>query len=215
MQGVLSGLRVLELGQVLAGPFAGAIFGDLGAEVIKLERADGGDDARRMGPAFHGEDSLTFQVFNRGKQSVALDLKSEQGRADFERLAASADVFIHNLRPDASLLEIPLRVSILCIDIGACLGALRVFQPAVRVHDFRAEIIVSHGLRFNGRRRGQSNAVAAMSLLRLHDRAETKREDEKRGSSGTHHGKYLRGKKVVANRIRERDRMGETKPVAR
>lgn len=99
MQGVLSGLRVLELGQVLAGPFAGAIFGDLGAEVVKLERADGGDDARRMGPAFHGEDSLTFQVFNRGKQSVALDLKSERGRADFERLAASTDVFIHNLRP--------------------------------------------------------------------------------------------------------------------
>jgi formyl-CoA transferase len=99
MQGVLSGLRVLELGQVLAGPFAGAIFGDLGAEVVKLERADGGDDGRRMGPAFHGDDSLVFQVFNRGKQSVALDLRSEQGRADFERLAAGADVFIHNLRP--------------------------------------------------------------------------------------------------------------------
>ena len=62
MQGVLSGLRVLELGQVLAGPFAGAIFGDLGAEVVKLERADGGDDGRRMGPAFHGDDSLVFQV---------------------------------------------------------------------------------------------------------------------------------------------------------
>ncbi len=99
MQGVLSGLRVLELGQVLAGPFAGAIFGDLGAEVIKLERADGGDDGRRMGPAFHGDDSLVFQVFNRGKQSVALDLKSDAGRDDFERLAATADVFIHNLRP--------------------------------------------------------------------------------------------------------------------
>jgi crotonobetainyl-CoA:carnitine CoA-transferase CaiB-like acyl-CoA transferase len=97
--GVLEGLRVLELGQVLAGPFAGAVFADLGAEVIKLERADGGDDARRMGPAFRGEDSLVFQVFNRGKQSVALDLKTEAGRAALEQLVAGADVFIHNLRP--------------------------------------------------------------------------------------------------------------------
>jgi formyl-CoA transferase len=96
----LAGLRVLELGQVFAGPFAGAIFADLGAEVVKLERADGGDDARRMGPAFRGADSLVFQVFNRGKQSVAIDLKQPEGRAAFERLAAQADVFVHNLRPD-------------------------------------------------------------------------------------------------------------------
>ena len=80
----LSGLRVLELGQVLAAPFAGAVFADLGAEVVKLERPDGGDDARRMGPAFRGEDSLTFQVFNRGKQSVTLDLKAEEGRSTSE-----------------------------------------------------------------------------------------------------------------------------------
>ncbi len=98
----LQDLRVLELGQVLAGPFAGAIFADLGAEVIKLERPDGGDDARRMGPAFGGEgaDSLIFHVFNRGKQSVTLDLKSADGLAAFERLAAAADIFVHNLRPD-------------------------------------------------------------------------------------------------------------------
>ena len=62
---------MLELGQVLAGPFAGAIFADLGADVIKLERVDGGDDARHMGPAFRHGDALSFQVFNRGKQSVA------------------------------------------------------------------------------------------------------------------------------------------------
>ncbi|HEY1226892.1 MAG TPA: CoA transferase, partial [Ramlibacter sp.] len=81
MQDVLRGLRVIELGQVLAAPFAGAIFADLGAEVVKVERLDGGDDARRMGPAFLEEDSLIFQVFNRGKQSVALDLKGAAGRA--------------------------------------------------------------------------------------------------------------------------------------
>ena len=99
MSGVLQGVRVLELGQVLAGPFAGAILADLGAEVVKLERIEGGDDARAMGPVFRHGDALNFQVFNRGKQSVALDLKSAAGLAAFERLASEADIFIHNLRP--------------------------------------------------------------------------------------------------------------------
>ena len=97
--GVLHGVRVLELGQVLAGPFAGAILADLGADVIKVERVEGGDDARQMGPAFRHGDALNFQVFNRGKQSVALDLKGPEGLAAFERLAGEADIFIHNLRP--------------------------------------------------------------------------------------------------------------------
>lgn len=99
MSGVLSGVRVVELGQVLAGPFAGAILGDLGAEVIKVERIEGGDDARHMGPAFRHGDALNFHVFNRNKRSVALDLKSEEGRAALEGLAADADILVHNLRP--------------------------------------------------------------------------------------------------------------------
>jgi len=99
MEKILQGIRVLELGQVLAGPFAGAIFADLGAEVVKLERVEGGDDARHMGPAFRHGDALNFHIFNRGKKSVAIDLKSAEGLAAFERLAANADVFIHNLRP--------------------------------------------------------------------------------------------------------------------
>ena len=98
---MLEGIRVLELGQVLSAPFAGAIFGDLGAEVLKIERVDGGDDARRMGPDFRHGDALTFHMVNRNKKSVALDLKSEAGRRDFERLTASADILIHNLRPGA------------------------------------------------------------------------------------------------------------------
>ena len=97
--GVLDGVRVLELGQVLAGPFAGAILADLGAEVVKLERVEGGDDARQMGPPFRHGDALNFHIFNRGKQSLALDLKSAEGLAAFERLAGEADLFIHNLRP--------------------------------------------------------------------------------------------------------------------
>ncbi len=99
MSGVLAGLRVLELGQVLAGPFAGAIFGDLGADVIKVERTDGGDDARHMGPAFRHGDALNFHVFNRNKRSVALDLKSAAGLAALESLAATTDILVHNLRP--------------------------------------------------------------------------------------------------------------------
>ena len=99
MTKILEGVRVLELGQVLAGPFAGAILADMGADVIKLERVDGGDDARRMGLAFRHGDALNFHVFNRGKQSVALDLKTAEGKAMFEQLAAQADIFIHNLRP--------------------------------------------------------------------------------------------------------------------
>jgi crotonobetainyl-CoA:carnitine CoA-transferase CaiB-like acyl-CoA transferase len=84
---------------VLAGPFAGAIFADLGAEVLKIERIEGGDDARRMGVAFRRGDAHNFHVFNRGKKSIALDLKSREGLAAFETLAAGADILVHNLRP--------------------------------------------------------------------------------------------------------------------
>ena len=96
---MLKGIRVLELGQVLSAPFAGAILGDLGAEVLKIERVEGGDDARRMGPDFRHGDALTFHMVNRNKQSIALDLKNPAGKAEFEKLAATADILIHNLRP--------------------------------------------------------------------------------------------------------------------
>ena len=114
MPPVLQGLRVLELGQVLAGPFAGAIFADLGADVIKLERVDGGDDARHMGPPFRHGDALNFQVFNRGKRSLALDLKSDAGRMAFAQLVAEADVFIHNLRPGVAQ-DLGLDSDTLCV----------------------------------------------------------------------------------------------------
>jgi crotonobetainyl-CoA:carnitine CoA-transferase CaiB-like acyl-CoA transferase len=97
--GPLAGLKVVELGQVLAGPFAGAVFADLGAEVIKIERPDGGDDARNMGRNFRHGDSLIFQVFNRGKASVALDLKRAEGVEALHAIVADADVMLHNLRP--------------------------------------------------------------------------------------------------------------------
>jgi formyl-CoA transferase len=97
--GPLAGIRVLELGQVLSGPFAGAILADLGAEVLKIERPEGGDDARNMGPPFRHGDALNFHLFNRGKKSIALDLKSAAGIEALHILAEQCDILIHNLRP--------------------------------------------------------------------------------------------------------------------
>jgi formyl-CoA transferase len=98
----LAGIRVLELGQVLAGPFAGAVLADLGAEVIKIERPDGGDDGRRIGAAFRYGDSMTFHEFNRNKKSVTIDLKSAEGVAQLEALVLTADILVHNLRPGSA-----------------------------------------------------------------------------------------------------------------
>ena len=95
----LHGIKVVEAGQVLAGPFAGAILADLGAEVIKVERPEGGDDSRMMGGPFKRGDAINFHVYNRGKKSVAIDLKTPEGLADFHALVQEADIFVHNLRP--------------------------------------------------------------------------------------------------------------------
>ncbi|MGX9964045.1 CaiB/BaiF CoA transferase family protein [Roseomonas sp. F4] len=95
----LAGVKVVEIGQVFAGPFAGAILADLGADVIKVEKPEGGDDARQMGRAFRHGDALNFHEFNRGKRSVALDLKSAEGVAALHALLEQADILIHNMRP--------------------------------------------------------------------------------------------------------------------
>ena len=73
----LAGLKVLEIGQAYAGPLAGMILADMGADVIKVEKPDGGDDARQWGPPFVGDDSAMFHANNRGKRSVALDIKDD------------------------------------------------------------------------------------------------------------------------------------------
>ena len=97
----LEGVRVLAVEQYGAGPFGSLHRADLGAEVIKIEPPGGGDVSRATGPHFLGEnDSQFFQVFNRNKLSVVLDLKSPQGRADFHALVATADVLLENLRGD-------------------------------------------------------------------------------------------------------------------
>ena len=76
----LSGCRILDLSRVLAGPLATQILGDLGADVIKIERPGEGDDTRHWGPPFVGEDAAYYLSLNRNKRSVTVDLKSRGGR---------------------------------------------------------------------------------------------------------------------------------------
>src|ERR1700681_3309394 len=93
----LAGLRVLDVTQVMAGPFCAMLLADLGADVIKIE-APSGDSSRQM-PGAVGTDSPSFNAVNRGKRSVALNLKADEGRAVFTRLARSTDILIENYRP--------------------------------------------------------------------------------------------------------------------
>ena len=96
-----SGLKVLELAAVIAGPFAGMVFADLGADVIKVENPRGGDDARRMPPQQRGESTL-FMSMNRNKRSLVLDLKTTAGRDAVLKLAAQVDVVIESYKPGVS-----------------------------------------------------------------------------------------------------------------
>jgi crotonobetainyl-CoA:carnitine CoA-transferase CaiB-like acyl-CoA transferase len=98
----LSGVRVVDLTRILAGPYATMILGDLGADVIKIENPDGGDDSRGWGPPWvpqAGGASAYFAAVNRNKRSVALDLKSEAGRDIVWRLIEQSDVVVSNFRP--------------------------------------------------------------------------------------------------------------------
>ena len=95
--GPLSGLKVLELGQVVAAPFCGALLADFGADVVKVESPIG-DGLRYMGPAVDGR-GLWYSVENRNKRDICLDLKSEEGKKILEKLIAQADVMTENFRP--------------------------------------------------------------------------------------------------------------------
>jgi len=97
----LTGITVIEVGQALAGPLAGAVLADMGADVIKVEKPDGGDDARGWGPPYgpDGVTSLYFHSQNRSKRSITLDLKNPADVAELHRLCETADILIQNLRP--------------------------------------------------------------------------------------------------------------------
>ena len=105
--GPLSGVKVLDLSRILAGPTCTQLLGDLGATVIKIENpASGGDDTRSWGPPFvqreDGSDSdlsAYFMSANRNKRSVALDISTSEGQAEIRRLAGFADILIENFKP--------------------------------------------------------------------------------------------------------------------
>ena len=95
--GTLDGLKVLELGQVVAAPFCGVLLADMGAEVIKVE-APNGDTIRKMGPIKDGR-SLWYLVENRNKRSVCIDLKNDEGKKILEDLIKYADIMTENFKP--------------------------------------------------------------------------------------------------------------------
>ncbi|MEV4111257.1 CoA transferase [Nonomuraea sp. NPDC049695] len=98
MSGPLAGYVVVDLTRALAGPHAAMMLGDLGARVIKVEQPGSGDDTRGWGPPFAGSESTYFLSCNRNKQSIALDLKDDAGRATLEALIRKADVLLENFR---------------------------------------------------------------------------------------------------------------------
>jgi crotonobetainyl-CoA:carnitine CoA-transferase CaiB-like acyl-CoA transferase len=94
----LHGVRVVEVGNYLAAPFCGLQLADLGAEVIKVEHPEGGDQVRQSAPLVEGEGSA-FMRINRNKRSLALDLKAPRGKEIFRKLVGTADIVVENLRP--------------------------------------------------------------------------------------------------------------------
>jgi crotonobetainyl-CoA:carnitine CoA-transferase CaiB-like acyl-CoA transferase len=96
--GPLAGIRVLEVGHILAGPFAGMLLADLGADVIKIE-PEGGDLSRQVGSQYVGEHNVYFASINRNKRSVHVDLTTDEGQEQLGALARTADALLVNLRP--------------------------------------------------------------------------------------------------------------------
>ena len=100
MSGPLSGIRILEIGHMLAGPYCGLLLADLGAEVIKIE-PPAGDIGRRVSPHSLGPHNAYFASLNRNKRSVVIDLGCARGQASLRRLAQDAHALVTNLRPSA------------------------------------------------------------------------------------------------------------------
>ncbi|MGI9503024.1 MAG: CaiB/BaiF CoA transferase family protein, partial [Geminicoccaceae bacterium] len=97
--GPLSGLKVIDLTHVMAGPTCTLMLADMGADVIKVEKTPDGDDTRRSVPPSVGDESAAFMMMNRNKRGIALNLKTEGGRSVLQRLLAGADVVVENYRP--------------------------------------------------------------------------------------------------------------------
>ncbi|MDQ6819737.1 MAG: CoA transferase [Actinomycetota bacterium] len=140
----LDGIRVLEYAQYVAGPFAGMLLADLGADVIKVE-APAGDAWRRYEPFGDGE-SRYFHALNRNKRSVVIDLKSEQGREHSERLIAGADAVIHNFPPETAAAYGLDRASVGELNPRAVWCCVSAFGSAGPASDLRAFDLVAQAL---------------------------------------------------------------------
>jgi crotonobetainyl-CoA:carnitine CoA-transferase CaiB-like acyl-CoA transferase len=99
MPAALEGIRVLDLTQIMAGPFCTMLLADLGAEVIKIENPRGGDDSRRMAPPYYNGESAAFMAMNRNKFGVAVDIRTPPGKQLLWRFIETADVLVENFRP--------------------------------------------------------------------------------------------------------------------
>jgi formyl-CoA transferase/CoA:oxalate CoA-transferase len=104
----LDGIRVIDLTEALAGPYCTMILGDLGADVIKIERPGAGDQSRKWGPPFFGTESAYYLSVNRNKRSVAIDIGSSEGQTIMRKLLEKADVFVCNVRRIESLQKVGL-----------------------------------------------------------------------------------------------------------
>src|SRR5262249_15373797 len=101
MDAPLADLLVADLTQNVAGPYCTQVLGDMGAQIVKVERPGRGDDARAWAPPYCGRESAAFMSVNRHKRSLAVDMHSDEGRAVLERLLARADVLVQALRAGA------------------------------------------------------------------------------------------------------------------
>ena len=99
MTGILKDITVVDLSRLVAGPYVAMVLADLGARVIKVEALTG-EEGRHFGPPFYGDSSVTFMTCNRGKESLALDIRTPAGRKVLERLIVKSQVLVHNFRPD-------------------------------------------------------------------------------------------------------------------
>jgi crotonobetainyl-CoA:carnitine CoA-transferase CaiB-like acyl-CoA transferase len=140
----LTGVKVVEITNNVAGPYAGFILAALGADVVKIERPEGGDDARGWGPPFWRGTSATFQALNVNKRGVTLDLKQAAEVARLKVLLSEADVLVHNLRPgvleglglgSAALVALNPRLVYCAISAFGAAGPLRAhvgYEPIVQ-----------------------------------------------------------------------------------
>ena len=97
--GPLAGVKVLDLTQIMAGPMCTMLLADMGANVVKVERPGTGDDTRRMGSRLTPDIAMGFLALNRNKRSIALDLRADEGKAVFRRMAETSDIVVENFRP--------------------------------------------------------------------------------------------------------------------